>query len=285
MSRATIIFADNNAEFLNIRKKMLEDEGYDVIPAYTYDQARQVLEQRSADLAVLDLRLRDEDDEKDTSGLTLARETARSLPKMILTNYPSISTAREALKPQMDGLPAAVEFIGKKEGDEAFIWAVRRALGPDRVWLRSVKKAVDGTDQEIKRDHSDARRQSNTNFIFALIAACLGIGIIYYGIILALANKVDVGIGSTIGGIVTEAVGVLFFVRVDMANKRMDRYHDERVQGQRFQTLLQACEGLETSEGRKSCHERIILTATGNWLKPSPRDQKPAGISSQEQQP
>ncbi len=130
MAKATILFADNDPDFLRTRAEFLEQEGYRVIAAADPTEARRLLERGEIDLAILDIRLQDDDDERDTSGLTLAKQAARSVPKLMLTGFPTVDAVREILRPQMDGLPAAVEFVGKQEGPEVLIRAIRQALGP-----------------------------------------------------------------------------------------------------------------------------------------------------------
>lgn len=267
MVEATILFADNDMDFLKTRTEFLEQENYYVIPATDPTQARRVLEQGEVDLAILDIRLRNDDDEKDTSGLTLAKEeTVRLVPKIVLTGFPSVDAAREALRPQLDGLPAAVDFVSKQEGPEVLIWAVRRALGPGAMWLRRVKEAIEGTDSELKEDHDNAQRQSNVYHWASLGVAVAGIVIIFLGIGLAFWNQLEIGVASAVGGIVAETVSYLFFRRVDTANERMDRYHRERIEGQRFRTLLQACDGLGSERERGRCRAQVITTAAGRWF-------------------
>lgn len=128
MDKATILFADNDPDFLATRSEFLEQAGYTVIPARNPAQAQRKLEDGGIDLAILDIRLTDDDDERDFSGLALAKEVARSVPKVILTGFPSVDAAREALRPQLDGLPAAVEFLSKEEGVGEMLRAVRTAL-------------------------------------------------------------------------------------------------------------------------------------------------------------
>lgn len=272
VARATILLADNDLDFLKTRAEFLEQEGYRVIPAKDPIEARRVLDQGGIDLAVLDIRLQDDDDEKDTSGLTLAKEVARSMPKIILTAFPSVDAVREALRPQLDGLPAAVEFVSKAEGAEALLLAINRALGYSREWLRKVKEAIAGTYEELKEDHDHAQRQSNANYWASLGVAVVGIVIIFLGIALALWNRVEIGVASAIGGIVAEAASYLFFRRVDAANQRMDHYHRERIAGQRFETLLQACDGLDSEQRRERCREQVITAAIGRWLGALARD-------------
>jgi DNA-binding response OmpR family regulator len=124
-----ILFADNDPDFLDTRAEFLEQAGYRVLKAYTLEQARQLLETAYVHLAILDIRMENEDDEKDISGLTLAKDPVfRTIPKIILTGYPSYQAVREALGPALDGLPPAADFLAKQEGPEALIQAVERAF-------------------------------------------------------------------------------------------------------------------------------------------------------------
>ncbi|RME51176.1 MAG: response regulator, partial [Caldilineae bacterium] len=124
-----ILFADNEPDFLDTRAEFLEKEGYTVIKAYTLEQARRFLGEKHLHLAILDIRLVDDDDEKDISGITLAKDPAfRSIPKIILTNFPSYQTVRDVLGVAVDGMPSAVEYLFKGEGAEAMLEAVARAF-------------------------------------------------------------------------------------------------------------------------------------------------------------
>ena len=87
-----------------------------------------IVEVGNVDLAILDIRLENDDDEKDLSGLLLVKEMAHSVPKIILTGFPSYETVRDALQPSLEGLPVAVNFVAKQEGAEAMLRAVRVAL-------------------------------------------------------------------------------------------------------------------------------------------------------------
>jgi DNA-binding response OmpR family regulator len=123
-----VLLADNDAHFLNTRARFLQREGYEVIRAFTLQEAEQILSISGAHLAVLDIRLVDDDDDKDISGLTLAkREEFRSIPKIILTRFPSYEGVREALIPR-SGAPAAIDYVGKGEGVSALITAVNKAF-------------------------------------------------------------------------------------------------------------------------------------------------------------
>jgi len=124
-----VLFIDNEPDFLDTRAEFLENDSYQVLKAYTLEQARQLLVDAHIHLAILDIRMVDDDDDRDTSGLTLAKDpTYHSVPKIILTDFPTYQTVRQALGPVMDGLPPAVNFLSKQEGPEVMIQAVEQAF-------------------------------------------------------------------------------------------------------------------------------------------------------------
>jgi DNA-binding NtrC family response regulator len=225
MTRVTILFADNDSDFLKTRSEFLEQEGYRVIPAADPTEARRILERDGIDLAILDIRLRDDDDEKDTSGLTLAKEVTRSIPKIILTAFPSVDAVREALRPQLSGFPAATDFVSKQEGAEALIAAVRRSIAV-HVEKRP-KQVVLSLSELLEKDYEEARKQ-------AIFTHRVRLGLIVIGSVVIIGGTVGVVLGHTTAGALSAASGVLaellaaLFSRLsEDANKRMDRYHRE----------------------------------------------------------
>jgi DNA-binding response OmpR family regulator len=124
-----ILFMDNMQDFLEIQSRLLEQAGYQVLKASTLEEAEKNLEERCIHLAILDIRMIDEDDEQDISGLVLARKQEyRSIPKIVLTAYPSYEYVRDVLSPDEEGFPSAIYFLGKGEGFQALCQAVERAF-------------------------------------------------------------------------------------------------------------------------------------------------------------
>ncbi|HEY0404178.1 MAG TPA: response regulator [Pyrinomonadaceae bacterium] len=124
-----ILIADNDPYFLKSQKRFLEKEGFHVIPAGTVAEAQRIIERGGVDVAILDIRLRDDGDERDISGLSVARKCDFSIPKIILTNHPTIETVREALSPSEDGRPIAEDLIDKGESRSvSFLDKLRRII-------------------------------------------------------------------------------------------------------------------------------------------------------------
>jgi DNA-binding NtrC family response regulator len=225
MAKATILFADNDANFLKTRSEFLEHESYRVIPATDPIEARQALERGGIDLAILDIRLRDDDDEKDTSGLTLAKEVSCPVPKIILTAFPSVDAVREALKPQLSGLPAATDFVSKREGPEALIAAVERSIA---VHLkRHPKQVVLNLSEQLEEDYEEARKQAIFTHRVRLVLLVVGSVVIIGGAAGVILGHTAVGALSAASGVVAEVLAALFSRLSEDANKRMDKYHKE----------------------------------------------------------
>jgi len=225
MTKATILFADNHPDFSKARVEMLEAEEYHVIVATNPTEARRLLQKNNIDLAILDIRLLDDDDEKDTSGLTIAKEVAPSVPKIILTDYPSVDAVREALKPQLHGLPPAVDFLEKKAGPEAMIASVRRSIAVNVE--KNPEKAVLDLSEQLEKDYDEARRQAVFIHRVRLVLIVIGSVVIMSGAIGVIMGQTAAGILGVVSGAVVEALAGLFSRFSEEANKRMDRYHKE----------------------------------------------------------
>jgi RNA polymerase sigma factor (sigma-70 family) len=128
-----ILVADNDPGHLKIMKEFLRGKGYVVVVAATVPKAKLALQNEKVDLAILDLRLSNDRDGKDISGLTLAKTVAPHIPKILLTRFPTYMTVREALRSSKGGRAAAIDFVSKPEGLPAIgsvvESAVKNALG------------------------------------------------------------------------------------------------------------------------------------------------------------
>jgi len=128
MTTYRILYADNDLDSLEIVRKYLESLGYLVDTAPDPDQAREKLRSSYYDLAILDMRLRDNDDEADKSGLEIAKTEARSIPKIIYTAYPQIEDAIEAVRKDREELPPAIDYLDKTRGLDGIRDAVEAAI-------------------------------------------------------------------------------------------------------------------------------------------------------------
>lgn len=78
MATRNVLFVDNDERSLKTRKEFLEEKGYRVLTATNHQDAKQVLAQERIDLAIIDIRIEDDNDCNDTSGIMLASSTVFS---------------------------------------------------------------------------------------------------------------------------------------------------------------------------------------------------------------
>ncbi len=272
MTKITILFADNDPDFLETRREFLQKEGFKVKPAQSFEEAGNILRTGGVDLAILDMRLINDNDAKDMSGLNLAKKEAPHIPKIILTRFPTYQAAREALAPQLDGLPTTVDFIAKQEGPQAMLTAVRKALKLDTRF----RETLDSLAERISDDYDDTLHQARWNFRVSVVVAVIGIIVIFCGIGLSFGGMLAIGVSGTVAGIITEAIGILFFKRADRANERLDHYHKELLELRQFENLLAACDELSGVRKQATCKKRIVEAATRLWLGGKPSVQSTA---------
>lgn len=115
-----ILVVDDLDDWRKTLGGLLIEEGYKVEVADSYNKAVQLLQSQKIDLAILDVRL-DETDENNTQGLDLAAEIKRrwtSVKTIVITGYDSPDIVRRAMEPHGSGKKRlADDFIAKTETD------------------------------------------------------------------------------------------------------------------------------------------------------------------------
>jgi len=120
-----ILVVDDSADTREVLQRNLEGEGYRVLCSPDVAGAAEVLDSTHVDLVITDLKM------PKSSGLDLVqhvRENFRGSEVMMITGYPSIEGAVEAVK------TGAEEYLAKPFTDEELISAVRRVL--DKLNMR-----------------------------------------------------------------------------------------------------------------------------------------------------
>jgi DNA-binding NtrC family response regulator len=126
MIKGKILWVENDPDFLNVRSEFIETAGYKVVPAFTLAEADQVLQDEWVNLIILDIRMDDNDDPWDKSGLEWAnQELYRWIPKIILTAFVSHPDVVKTLRP---GANLAVDFLDKEIEPEEMIEAIDQAF-------------------------------------------------------------------------------------------------------------------------------------------------------------
>jgi len=124
-----ILFIENNLNYLNVQSQIFELEDYHVLKASTLEKAEAELKEKRIHVAIFDIRMIDDDDPEDISGLLMAKkEEYKILPKIMLTGYPDLEYVREALRTNKNEYRPAVDFLSKDEGPQALIQSVEKTF-------------------------------------------------------------------------------------------------------------------------------------------------------------
>jgi len=295
MQLTRILIVDNDLDSVKTIKEFLEREGYLVLLASNPVEARQMMEQEHIALAILDVRLINDEDEKDISGLTLAKETDPAIPKIILTRFPTYQAVRDALGPALDGLPPAIGFVAKQEGLETLLRYIKLGLlqlqplleaklfqafqvsstlalparieevGPEQASQR-LQHSFEATSMEITKYREQENRRASQYHVVGLGAASLGILLIVGSIIMIWLNHITITILPLIVSALIEAVGALLFVREDAAYKRVSTYFKQLNELNQIGNLLAICDSLGSSSDREKYRRKIIDSIIERWL-------------------
>jgi len=132
---ARILVVDDSAPTVEVLRRNLAAAGYHVFTASSVAEAIEVLDHSPIDIVVTDLKM------PKASGLDLIhhiRENFRDTQTLMITGYPSIATAIEAVK------GGAEDYLAKPFTDEELLTAVRRAFDNLQIRQASMQEPVTG---------------------------------------------------------------------------------------------------------------------------------------------
>jgi CheY-like chemotaxis protein len=285
--RASILIADNNAQFRSMVEEFLTHEGYATSTASSPAEARQILQCGEIDLAIIDLRLFDDDDAKDVSGLTVAQEISPRVPKILLTGYLAVEELRDRVQ--------GGTVLSKNEGFEALLRSVKIGLlsleplltknvlrafqltaaislptriqevGPEEATHR-VLQSLDATRSELKIAREQENRRASQHHLLGLIGVAIGLLIIMASVVLLMLQQVTASVASMVVSLVVHGLSTLQFVREDVAHKRVRVYYEELEGLNRMGNLIEICGGLISTHDRDKYRKKIIDHLLGQWL-------------------
>ena len=129
-----VLIVEDEAIMRESLRDWLRDEGYEVDTAEEGEEALEKIGEKEFGVAVLDLRLPGRD------GLEVLREATAQNPKLkgiIITAYPSVETAVEAMK------MGAVDYMVKPFAPDALEKAIQEILGPVQVKIKPQESKVE----------------------------------------------------------------------------------------------------------------------------------------------
>jgi CheY-like chemotaxis protein len=140
MKKHRILLADNDPALTDVYARILRTNGYEVRTALSPAEARGIAVRETIDLAIMGLRLEDDSDPNDRSGLTLAEEIQPKIPTILFSNYTDHEMVRRAHELKFDIVPK----LDKSEGAERLLETLRETLSH----LEKEREDEDGKPKE-----------------------------------------------------------------------------------------------------------------------------------------
>lgn len=114
--KAKILLVENIGSTRETIAKLLQSKGYKVFPARSVEEAREIMAKTLIHVALIDVRLVDDDDPNDITGLNLCKELHGNIPRIIVTGHPNwdiVRTVAESLvqKDRVDALLAQLREV------------------------------------------------------------------------------------------------------------------------------------------------------------------------------
>jgi CheY-like chemotaxis protein len=267
---ATVLVADNMHNQLLMLSRYVKQGRHKVITATNPEQATAILNSGGVDVAVLDLKLTD-DSPNDQSGIKVAKETNRSIPKIIVSSYETFEAARDALGMNLDSLPAAIDFIKKDKVSTDLLPAIDRALQLKRVWSENAQNRI---SEQLTQDYKRAQRVAFWHYWTSLVVSiAFAVPIVYGAFQLHGEGSLSI-LFTVIGVLIAEVTNYLFASKLEFLYERVDRFHAELLQANRFAQLLEAADFVRDEAEREQFKLQVLNSAMTTWITTADAESK-----------
>lgn len=287
MNKTRILLVDDNVGFGETVQEFFKLRGYEVQLATDIAIAKNLIAQNPPALAIIDKRLINPEDDYDESGLALAKQLDVHLPKIILTDYPTVQNVREMLRPGADGKPIALDFVDKKEGLHALLTSVRLALaqlpstleghvlktfqaptlqalrrrlndlGP-RDALKYLQTAEARTEDELAPQRDAALRRAAQLHTFGLVAKSVVLSLLTAAILLLLLDLTSAGKVSAMAGALAKCFDLWWGKKEEHARQKADELYEELQKTRQGAHWLLMCEAFEDAQTRDEYRKKVI---------------------------
>lgn len=141
----SLLLADNDPDYRHSLRALLELENWRIEEADSIIQALNKLEVLQPDLILADLRLTNDKDDYDISGLEVAKKAAeKNISCIIISAFPTADATRLALR-RRGAKPLADDFVPKAAGPQAILDAIN-------IVLNNASEMSKKTSLELKID-------------------------------------------------------------------------------------------------------------------------------------
>ncbi|GEM_PF-2689541 len=233
-ARKRILVADNDDLSAQSMADFLTRNGYEVQTAASPEEAREKLQAGRFALAIIDVRLQDNEDPSDTSGVEVAYSVAPTVPKILVTRFDEPQFLQRVLDNltegflQSDSEPASIwkvlliRLFPSEQRYEVLFRVVRQAIWVgDRVG--GLQRGARQLLEELAQDHAERRRQAWWTYRLSVSIGLVGVGLV--GLAFATASKSEMPVWSILaglGGVFLDICSGFLWKIAKEANRRMD---------------------------------------------------------------
>lgn len=286
MTIEKILLVDNISKYRDSVQDFLELYGFTVITAGDPETAIDLAGREKPSLAVIDIRLLDDADDKDESGLGLARKLGVAVPKIMLTAFPSYHAVRGSLAP-LDGPPIAESFVAKQEGLHKLLSVIRevlgklkpelglQALGPFEVQTKTslpgeikqiesgefvshIRRNEDALEEEIVVALKRESQRISQLHQARLIAVAASVTLILVAIAASLGGATKLGWVSMAASLITNIINAWFSKPQERAYQQERELREQLASVRADKRLLSLCDFLESPKERDKCRKEMI---------------------------
>jgi uncharacterized membrane protein len=140
------------------------------------------------------------------------------------------------------------------------------ALGPKEASHR-LQRSFEDTSKQITQYREQENRRASQYHLIGLVMASVGMILVFASVILMLLNLIAFTNLPLIASGLSEAVGILFFVREDAAYKRVNAYFSQLNELNNLGNLLTICDSLLVAADREEYKKKIIDRVIEKWFK------------------
>ena len=232
-----VLVVDNDPDFRDSVELLLQARGYTVFATGTRLEAMAIARRERVHIAVLDVRMENDPDHDDISGLMLARQLDPLIVKIMVTAYPSVPVV-------LGSHDVAFKFVGKDELPGGLLRAMTQAYVDEIKLNFDLAIRWEGIQAEEVAHHIDFPDKPSPAVVQAEIEEVL-CRLFYEADEITLtplipANRIHSSSSSPSGAVVLKAIprekgGLVAPVMVKLASREMveieSRNYDQYVEG------------------------------------------------------
>jgi CheY-like chemotaxis protein len=270
----TILIADDNETHLKQITAILHRAGFNVKTAANPKQAMDLLRPEKIKAAILDYRLNGGDAEDD-SGLFVAENSNRQIPKIMISGLADEGQIRAAFGVDDQGRTVVLQFLDKDEvlaNPPKLVEAIERAVETRLIWDQRDRESIQG---QLLLDYKNARRFDLINTAVSFIVNVVFILVLINTLHWIHTGEAGVVISSIVAiGIIVSEVAVNLFLakRIEGSGRRAENYHNELLQAWRFEQLMRSADNLDYVKNRNEAKHEVISAFANRWNNTNPLD-------------